>query len=279
MGIALRQGRDFTDSDAEGAPRVAIVDEAMARRYWRLGENPVGRRIALDLEAYRFYRDRPPELDIAAGLRTIVGVVGGVRQTGLDTDAKPTMYVPAAQQPSREMTLVVRASSAPGVLERELETVVRAIDPEQPVPGVRALDALVAASLARPRLNANVLNAFGMLALLLAVTGLYGVTLCVVNERTREFAVRLALGAEPRDIVWLMLRRSSAVVGAGLACGLAAAAAASGLIRSLLFGVGALDVATYIAAALLMSAVAAVGCYVPARRVFRMDPNTALRSE
>jgi putative ABC transport system permease protein len=269
MGIPLRRGRVFDDRDRAGAPRVAVVSEAVARHCWP-GQDPLGRRLAMD------DAKKGPWL-------TVVGVVGEVRPDNLAADALPMIYVPLRQEYHPfflgGMAFVARADADPARLAAALRAQVRALDPALPVQRVEMLDRLLSGSLAEPRFRAAVLLAFGLLALLLALVGIYGVTAYEVTRRTGEIGIRRALGAQTSAVLRLVIGRSMGLVAAGLAAGIAAALAATRVLESFLFAVTPLDPATFAAVALGVTAVAALASAIPARRAVRVDPAIALRSE
>jgi predicted permease len=269
MGIPLRRGRVFDDRDRAGAPRVAVVSETVARHCWP-GRDPLGRRLTMD--------------DARKGpWLTVVGVVGEVRQDNLAADALPMIYVPLRQEYHPfflgGMAFVARADADPARLAAALRAQVRALDPELPVQRIEMLDRLLSGSLAPPRFRAAVLLALGLLALLLALVGVYGVTAYEVTRRTGEIGIRRALGAQTSAVLRLVIGRSMGLVAAGLAAGIAAALAATRALESFLFAVTPLDPATFVAVALGVTAVAALASAIPARRAARVDPAIALRSE
>jgi putative ABC transport system permease protein len=278
MGIALAAGRSFTERDTLTAPRVAVVNEAMARRYWP-GENPIGKRLALDLETMKFYPDRPPTSDIPAGMREIVGIVKDVRHASLEASAVPEMYVPFLQKPVNTMTLVVRTATDAALLVPAAREVIRTVDPDQPISRIETLTNLVNASIAQPRANSVLLACFAGVALFFAVIGVYGLLAYTVVQRAPELGIRLALGGQPADILRLILHDGARLVLTGIALGVPAAIGAGSMMRSLLFGIGAGDVLTIATAVVLMFGVGMAACYLPARRATRVDPLFALKSE
>ena len=278
MEIGLVSGRAFTERDSLTAPRVAIINEAMARRYWP-GEDPIGKRLALDLETMKFYPDRPPTFDIPAGMREIVGIVKDIRHASLEASSVPEMYVPFLQKPVNNMTLVVRTSSDANALAPAAREAVRAVDPDQPVSHIETLSSLVNASVAQPRANSLLLASFAAVAIVFAVIGVYGLLAYTVVQRAPELGIRLALGGQPGDILRLILLDGARLVLAGIVLGVPAAIAVGTMLRSLLFGVGAADLPTITGAVLLMLAVGVSACYLPARRATRVDPLSALRTE
>jgi len=278
MGMRLRQGRAFTAADNDKAPRVAVINETMARRYWP-GENPIGKRAALDFEAMRFYPDRAPDFDLALGLREIVGVVADVKHTGLAGETVPEFYAPLAQRPARNMTLVVRAAADPAGLLGVARNEVLALDKDQPIANASTMSEWLAASVAQPRFNFLLMTVFAAVALLLAALGIYGVMAWTVAQRTQEIGIRMALGAQTSDVLKLIIKRGMTLTLAGVAIGLIASLALTRLMETLLFDVSATDPLTFSLIALLLTAVAMLACYIPARRATNLDPMIALKCE
>jgi predicted permease len=260
MGIPLLSGRWLAAGDVEGAPRVILVNEALARRYFR-GEDPVGR-----------------ELDRG----TIVGIVGDVRQASLDSPAEPAIFYPAAQNidmtSDAGMSLVVRTASDPAAMTAAIRDAVRAVNPALAIFNVKSMEEILDDSLWQLRLYRWLIGAFAGLALMLAAIGLYGVMSYGVSARTKEFAVRLALGSAPGELTRLVLRRGVLLVGLGLIAGLLAALAIAPLVASVYAGLQP-DPFAYAVVAALVMAVALVACAFPARRVASVDPAGALRHE
>jgi putative ABC transport system permease protein len=278
MSITIVEGRAFKEGDDADSPRVAVINETMARRYWP-DEDPVGKRVALDLEAMRFYPDRAPDLDVPSAMREIIGVVADVKHSRLESLAVPEMYMPYTQRPSREMTIVLRATSDATGLITGLRGEVAAIDKEQAIADISTMQALVSASIAQPRFNMLLLAVFAALALTLAAVGVYGVVSRSVAERTREMGIRMALGAQASDVLKLVMKEGLTLCLAGIGAGLAAAFALTRLLSSLLYEVSATDPATFAIIALILAGVALGAIYVPARRATKVDPMVALRYE
>ncbi len=278
MGIRLIAGRELNAADREDGARVAVINETLARRFWP-NENPLGRRAALTLEALRFRPDGPPTIDAAGSMREIVGVVADVRHSSLETQAVPEMFVPLAQRPVRDLSIVVRTSGDPMGLARDLRQLVRGVDPAQPIASITSVGDLVAVSMARPRFNLLLLSSFAVLALLLAAVGVYGLLAFGVALRSREIGIRLALGGQARDVARLVVRQGLRLAVIGLAIGLAGSLALGRLMAPLLFEIRPIDPLAFVAAAAVLLLVAFLATYGPARRAARIDPINALRVE
>ena len=243
-----------------------IIDEFMANEYWP-GQDPIGKRV------------RFGDLNSTQPYRTVVGVVGRVKQYGLDTDGRIALYVPHTQTGSRAMYVTVRTAAHPGALAASVKAQIRAIDPDLPVYRVRNMSTWVDHSLARPRFAMTLLSAFAFLALVLAALGIYGVMAFLVSQSTREIGIRIALGATEKAVLGLVVRQGLTIALSGGLVGLLAALALNRLVASLLFGVGVTDVSTFASAVVLLSAVALLATWVPARRAARTDPVESLRME
>ncbi|HXO26818.1 MAG TPA: FtsX-like permease family protein, partial [Thermoanaerobaculia bacterium] len=272
-GIALLRGRAIRAADGAGAQPVGVINETMARQYWRDGD-PVGKRIRL----YWNESDKGPWLEI-------VGVVRDVAFRRLGEAPQPELYLPEAQGravadfPSQQMTLVVRSAADPRALAAAVRREVRAVDPTVPVSKVQTLDELLARSVSRSRFNLILLALFAAVALALAAVGIYGILANAVRQRSREIGIRKALGARQGDVFRLLVGQGMRLTGIGLALGLGGAAALSRFQQSLLFGVAPTDPLTYAAVSLLLCAVALVACSLPARRAMTVDPMVTLRAE
>jgi putative ABC transport system permease protein len=268
MGIPIISGRAFADTDDGSAIGVALINQSFARRFFP-NENAIGQHL-------RF--------DSASPWITVVGIVGDVRGFGLDKEPKSEIYLPYQQQsflrynPSR-MHLVVRTTGDPNAFATAMLESVREIDKDVPRPQARTMETFLAASIAERRSNMLLLGIFALVALLLTGVGIYGVISYSVTHRTQEIGIRMALGAQSRDVLQLVIRQGMSLVLVGLCIGLAGAIALSRVIATLLFGVGAKDPLTFFVVAALLSIVAFVACYIPARRATRVDPLTALRCE
>jgi predicted permease len=263
LGIPLVRGRAFTEADRDGAAPVVLVNQSAARRYWG-GADPVGSQIAWGDSARRL---------------TVVGVVGDVRQNGLDRGAEEEVYRPVAQAAFTSGMLVVRTAGDPRGVEARARAAVAALDPTVPVDRVRTLADVRDASVAPRRLTATLLGLCAALALAVAAGGVGGALAFAVGQRAAEFAVRLALGATPAQVRRGVLRQAVALAGAGLAAGLALAGAGGRLMSGLLFAVTPYDGPTYAAVTLVLLGVALLASYLPARRAARVAPAAALRRE
>ena len=261
MGIPLRRGRDFATSDTHTSPAVALINESLARQQWP-GEDPIGRRI-------RF--------NDAATWMTVVGVVGDIRHSGPAVPPRPELYQPAAQRSFPFMAFVVRTAGDPHAFVPALRRAAGDIDPSLPLANLKTMDEHVAAALARPQFVSTLIAAFCVLALTLAIIGIYAVMSWSVEERRREFAIRLAVGARGREVAALVVRHASATACVGIAAGLLSARLSTHVLTGLLFGIRPTDPATFGLPAALLSLVAAAACYAPIRRATRVDPATLLR--
>jgi predicted permease len=265
--VPLRRGRGLTESDAEGAPRVVVINEAAAGRYFP-DQDPIGRRVGLG------------DGDDPANWRTIVGVVGDVRHRGPDQAATPTAFAPYRQD--REswnmMSFVLRTSVDARSLAPAVAPLVHAVDPEQPVSNVRTMDEVRDAAVARPRFLAALLGAFALTAVLLAAVGIYGLMAFTTAQRTQELGVRMALGASRRAVLGLVLGEGARLGLCGVALGVVAGLALSRVMTGLLSAVRAADPLTLVAVSVAVSAVTALATWLPARRAARLDPARALRT-
>jgi putative ABC transport system permease protein len=269
MGIELLRGRQFGQQDAADSPPVVIISETMARRFWP-GEDPIGKRIT---------SGEPTSADPNDWL-TVIGVVNDVRQFELNADPRPQMYLSYTQAGFfAPRFLVVRTKGEPLSLASTVRAALWEIDKDQPVSNIRTMEDVLSGSIARQRFSMLLLGIFAVLALVLAAVGIYGVMSYSVAQRTREIGIRMALGAQRRDVLKLVISQGMKLAIAGVTAGLAGAFLLTRLIESLLFGVSANDPVTFILIAFLLTGVALLACYVPARRATRVDQIIALRYE
>ena len=265
LQIPVVSGRPFTIQDNGNNPKVVIVNQTMARRLWP-GENPVGRRITI-------WRDEQFP-------REIVGVVGDTKQS-LDSDASPQMYVPYAQDATwGSLTFLVRATSGdPAALAPAIRSEIRLIDRTLPLYNIKTMDEVLGESMALQRTSTLLLGTFAGLALLLSMIGIYGITSYYVTQRTHEIGIRMALGAQLRDVISLVLTRGAKLAMIGIGVGLVGAFALTRLMATLLFGVKPIDLLTFAGVSVCLMVVATIACYIPARRASKVDPLVALRYE
>ena len=266
MGITLIRGREFTRQDDARSPDVVIINETFARLHFA-GEDPLSKRLDFEGEG--------------SGIRwrQIVGVVKDVKHFGLEAAAKPEAYIPFAQSPSPFMVVAVRTAADPAGLATAILNQIQAVDKDQPVFNTQTMERVVADSVARRRLNVLLLGIFAALALTLAVIGIYGVMSYLVAQRTHEIGVRIALGARAADVLRLVVKQGMSLALAGVVIGLIGALIVARLMSSLLYGVSAIDPFIFIGVPLLLSGVALIACYIPARRATKVDPLVALRYE
>jgi predicted permease len=275
MGVPLVRGRLFDTRDGVNSPLAVVISEGMARRYWP-GEDPLGRRITFNSGIPR----EAQQVVGGAGSREVVGIVGDVRHLGLDEDPEPMFYTPHTQQPSyHTMTLVLRAAADVPGLAAAVRAELRQMDAGVPLYQVRTVDQVLSRVTAQPRLRAWLLALFVGLAGVLAALGVYGVVSYVVQQRTHEIGVRMALGASARDVTGLLLGQGMRPVLAGVALGLVGAWAASRALGALLFGITTGDVVSYAAAAAGLTLAALAATLVPTRHAIGVDPAIALRGE
>jgi predicted permease len=274
MGIPLQRGRFFTPQDNEHSPLVVVVDEVFAQKYFP-SQDPIGKRIHID----RFTQ-----------LAEIVGVVGHVKQWGLATDDQQSLrsglYIPCLQMPDdfvamtpSSSSVIVRAGGSSAGLVDSIRHVSAQMSNQQVIFGTQTMDSVISDSVASQRFSMILLAVFAGLALTLAGVGIYGVISYVVGQRVHEIGIRMALGAQPQDILRLILSSGGKLAGLGVLVGLAAALVLTRFMAALLYGVGTTDPLTFVGVALLLSVVALTACYVPARRATRVDPMSALRYE
>jgi putative ABC transport system permease protein len=270
LGIKLREGRFFNEHDDAQAQPVAIINETMARQYWP-GGSALGKRLKIGLAASPW-----PWV-------TVVGVIGDVKEMGLEAPPKAEMFFPYTQMANvfwnAPRDLTVRTTGDPLSLAAAVRQAVWSVDRAQPVSNIRTMDDVLAEEVVQRRIGMTLLVAFASLALLLASLGIYGVLSYAVTQRTQEIGIRMALGAGRREVVRLVLADGMRLAGAGVAIGLGVSFALTRLMTGLLFGVSASDPFTLVGVTLLLTAVALLACYVPARRAAKVDPMIALRYE
>jgi predicted permease len=262
MGIKLLAGRDLSPNDNPTSPTVMVVNQALARKYFA-NENAVGKTIAFG-----------PKTTVQ-----IVGVVGDVHQRAVDETPEPRMYLSAYQLFRLRMNIVVRTQGEPALMTKRITDAIHAVDPQQPITSTFTLDDAIGEAVARPRLITVLLALFGAMGLVLGALGIYGVLAYLVNQRTREIGVRLALGAQSRDVVRMVVGRGVALAGIGVVIGLVCALALTRLMRGVLYDVSPSDPLTFGGVAVALFAVATLASWVPALRATRVDPLVALRSE
>jgi predicted permease len=270
LGERLITGRWLTDADRAGALDVALINEAMAQKYWP-GQSALGRR----------FRQGSPDRPWI----TVVGIVGNVRHNGITTEIKPKFYRAFAQWhlssggPARNMTLVVKSSGDPSALVAPVRAEIRRLDGNLPIAAIRTMDDVVSGAIATPRLTGTMLGAFAMLALLLAAMGIYSVLSYVVSIRRQEIGIRLAIGALPSRVLRLVVRQGIMYAAIGTAIGLAVSAVAARILASLLHDVAPHDPMTFVSAPMVLVVVATLASLVPGWRATRVDPVSAMRSE
>jgi predicted permease len=267
LGTPLLRGRDFLESDTVDSVPVVIINNAMAEEFWP-GEEPIGKQVGLG--SLRF------------PLMTIIGIVADVKHLSLRESPAPEMYVPFTQKPYPSMLImhvVLRSMSDAASLTGNVREAIGKLDPDLPMAKVTTLTTLVDNSLAQPRFSMLLLAAFGGIALLLACIGMYGVISYSVVQRTQEIGIRLALGAQPRQVLGMILGQGARLAGLGIVIGLLAAVGVTRIMASFLYGVRATDPVTFAGVTLLLAVVALLACYLPARRATRVDPIIALRYE
>jgi predicted permease len=265
LGIPLIRGRFFNDSDGPDASHVALVSESLARERWP-GQDPIGRTIEFG------------NMDGDLRLLTIVGIVGDVHEDSLDAPPRPTVYVDLVQRPFSAMAITMLTDADTQTVTAAAHNVLHDLDPEIP-PRFRTFAQVYSASLGSRRFNLILIAFFGAVALLLAVTGVFGVMAYSVSRRTREIGVRVALGATYHNVIAMIVKQGLRPVAIGVGVGLIGSLALTRTLQSLLFGVTATDPLTFIGVILLLVAAALLACYIPARRATKVDPVVALRYE
>ncbi len=265
MGIPLLRGRNFSDNELREARHVILINEALARQHFA-DEDPIGKR----LDVAMFDNPTPAE---------IIGIVGNVRYDSLIDESPPAVYFPHPDLAYSFMTLVVRTDGEPAAIAPAIQREIRSLDPNQPVSDVRTMNQVMSEWVSRSRFNTLLLGLFAGLATLLSAVGIFGVMNYSVALRTRELGLRLAVGAQPRQVLLLVLKQGFLLTLIGVGLGLVAAFALTRLLSGLLFGVGAFDITTFTLISLLLLSVSLLACYLPARRAMRIDPLRALRYE
>jgi putative ABC transport system permease protein len=269
LGIPLKRGRMFTEDDRLQSPKVVLITEAAAKQYFP-SEDPIGKTIKLGW-------GRGPGKPRAGG--EVVGIVGDIKAEGLDEPNPPQIYMPLRQWPVSFMTVVLKTSVPPTSLTEAARAQVAAIDPNLPLSNIGTLDAIVAKSISQQRFYMTLLSVFAAVALVLAAIGIFGVLSYAVSQRTREIGIRMALGAQERTVIGLVVRQAMALVAAGVVAGTLLALYLSQTMTKMLFSVRPTDPATFVSVAAVLAGVALLASYLPARRATRVDPIVALRSE
>ena len=267
MGIPLLRGREFDDRDAAGAPPVAIINQTFAQRFFP-GEDPIGKR----------YVYGQPGPDNNSWI-TIVGIVGDMRRTGFDRPVRPETFLPESQDPDNSLTIVARTAGDPAALAGALRNEVWAIDKDQSVYEIKTMEQTLSEMLSQRRFNTLLLGIFAAVALTLAAVGIYGVMSYSVSQRTHEIGIRMALGAQTRDVLSLVVRQGMILAVAGVGVGLLASFGLTRVMSTLLYGVSATDPLTFLVIPVVLTGVALTACFVPARRATKVDPMLALRYE
>jgi putative ABC transport system permease protein len=273
---SLVRGRFFSESDEADKLIVAIIDETTARRYWP-GRDAIGRRLKFGQEC-----SQVTNAEQLAGCVsnqpwvTVVGIVRDIKYADLDIGV-PHIYTSIYQRRSRTLSLVLRTPLAPALLEPQIRSAVQAVDPNLPVFGVRSLNVVTEGSMAPQRFSAELVGSFAMMALLLASVGIYGLLAYLVGQRSQEIGVRIALGAQRRDILRLILTQGALLAGVGVCVGLILAALAAPMIAALLYGIRAIDPLVFLAVPLILLGVSFAASYIPARRAAKISPIVALR--
>ncbi|HKP88256.1 MAG TPA: ABC transporter permease [Blastocatellia bacterium] len=268
MSVPLIRGRAFSEADNRDAPPVVVINDSFARRFFP-DEDPLGKRVILNL-AISYPAPIP---------REVVGVVGDVRDLGLDAEARPEVYAPYLQETVSYMALMVKANTDPAALAAAVRGEVLAIDKDQPISAIQSMEQIIRESVAGRQFNMTLFAIFAGVALLLAAVGIYGVMAYSVTQRTHEIGIRVALGANHKDVLRLIVGQGMAMAFVGVGLGLGVALVLTRVMSSLLYEVSATDPATFVAIPLLLAGVALLACYVPARRAMNVDPMIALRYE
>jgi putative ABC transport system permease protein len=264
MGIPVLAGRVFSEYDNADAPRVVVIDQTLAHQFFP-NQDPVGKHLQLP--------------DATRPAREIVGVVGAVRETGIDQQPRPTIYFPYLQSPDQTISLVVRTTLEPREFIPAIKSAIRSVDKDQPLFDIKTMDDIISQDVSAQRLAFVLLGLLASLALALATVGIYGVTSYAIGQRTHEIGIRMALGAGRYDVFSLVVGYGLKLAILGVAVGAAAAAALARFLSSLLYGVKSTDPMTYLVVSLILAAVGLAASYLPARRATQVDPMVALRDE
>jgi putative ABC transport system permease protein len=262
LGIPLMSGRTFQESDNHKAPAVVVINRSLARHYWK-GEDATGKRVSFDGGEH---------------WATVIGVVGDVKEFGLNKEAGDELYLAQLQEPMIS-SVVVRTSKDGMTLANDLRRAILEEDPQTAIPNVETLEQARFDSMASPRVMTDLLGIFAVLALAIAACGIGGILALMVSQRVNEIGIRMALGAKPGDVLAMILRQGMGLVTVGLVIGIGCALALTGMMKSLLFQIEPNDPITFVGVSAVLAAAALMACYVPARRALRIDPLRALRSE
>jgi predicted permease len=274
LGVPFLEGRDLSENDGPNAAGAVVVNETAAKRLWP-NEDPIGKQIRPKFgESLSPWEAEPDPLQ---RWLTVVGVAGNIKEAGLNDREHAEIYISYLQFPSSFMFLVVRTEVPPAGLSTAVRNAVLAVDHDQPVSDLRTMDSAIRESTATPRLSANVLGVFVLLAVFLSAAGVYGVMSYITSQRAQVFAIHMALGARPRDILINVLREVSALGVIAIAAGLIASTWLTRTMKSLLFEVAPIDPVIFAGASVVLLAIALTACYLPARRAASIDPITALR--
>jgi len=266
MRIPLLAGHEFSIRNTSGSPPVILINEPFAKRFF-YSENPIGRHLSI-------FEGKPEFVT-----REIIGIIGGNKHFALQESPRPEMFIPLSQAPRTRMNLVVRSHGDPAALASAVRGGVQSIDSDEAISAFRTMDDVVSSSTSGDRFNTILLGAFGLIALLLTATGIFGVLSYLVTQRTREIGLRVALGAQPKDVLHVVVGHGMTLALVGMALGVVGAIVLTHGMESLLYGVKPTDPFTFAAVMLLLSATAFAACFFPARRAMRVDPMAALKYE